>query len=236
MTTTAERGGVAVTSTGANTTVNIGVTLKEHEERLERREQELREEFTKTSATDKDRLALLEKELAAATAKRENPEASLADFKATLAEATQALAKLKGELPEDQLKRAQEALAKGNTAAAEALFGEALEQGKAQATASNEKAAEAAYQLGQLAYTRIDYAKAYAYYQEAAKLEPDNPTYLNMAGRLAQEVGRYAEARPFLEEALQIREKTLGPEHPDVAESLNYLAELYRTQGRYAKS
>ncbi|MGH8546347.1 MAG: tetratricopeptide repeat protein [Gammaproteobacteria bacterium] len=205
VTTTAEQGGVAVTSTGANTTINIGVTLKEYEERLERREQELREEFAKTSAAEKDRLALLEKELAAATAKRENPEESLADFKAKLAEASQALAKFKGDLPEDQLKQAQEALAKGNTPTAEALFGKALEQNKAQA-------AEAAYQLGQLAYERVDYAKAYAYYQEAAKLEPDNPTYLNMAGRLAYEVGRYAEARPFLEEALAIREQAPRPQ------------------------
>ena len=112
--TTAEPGGVAITNTGANnTTINIGVTLKEHEESLKRREQELREAFAKTSPAEKDRLALLEKELTAATAKRENPEASWADFKATLAEASQALAKFKGELPEDQLQKAKEALAKG---------------------------------------------------------------------------------------------------------------------------
>ena len=30
------------------------------------------------------------------------------------------------------------------------------------------------------------------------------------------------------------REKALGPDHPDVANSLNNLAELYHTQGRYA--
>jgi Tetratricopeptide repeat len=32
---------------------------------------------------------------------------------------------------------------------------------------------------------------------------------------------------------LAIREKALGPEHPDVAQTLNNLAELYRAQGRY---
>ncbi|MFH0341757.1 MAG: tetratricopeptide repeat protein [Chromatiales bacterium] len=234
--TTAGPGGVAVTNIGANTTINIGITFKEHEEHLKRREQELREEFVKTSAANKERLALLEKELAAVTAKRQNPEASLADFKATLAEATQALAKFKGELPEDQLTQAQAALAKGDTATAEALFGEALEQNRAQAAASNEKAAEAAYQLGQLSYERVDDAKAHAYYQEAATLESDNPTYLNMAGRLAQEVGRYTEARPFLEKALAIREKALGPNHPDVALSLNNLADLDRAQGQYGKA
>ena len=36
--------------------------------------------------------------------------------------------------------------------------------------------------------------------------------------------------------ALAIREKTLGPEHPHVATSLNNLAALYRAQGRYAEA
>jgi len=35
---------------------------------------------------------------------------------------------------------------------------------------------------------------------------------------------------------LAIREKALGPDHPDVATSLNNLAELYRLQGRFAET
>ena len=38
--------------------------------------------------------------------------------------------------------------------------------------------------------------------------------------------GKYAEAEPLYKRALAIREKTLGREHPDVAQSLNYLAGL----------
>ena len=34
--------------------------------------------------------------------------------------------------------------------------------------------------------------------------------------------------------SLAIREKSLGPNHPAVATSLNNLARLYRAQGRYA--
>ncbi|MFH0910158.1 MAG: tetratricopeptide repeat protein, partial [Planctomycetota bacterium] len=34
--------------------------------------------------------------------------------------------------------------------------------------------------------------------------------------------------------SLAISEKALGPDHPDVATSLNNLAELYRAQGQYA--
>ncbi|MFM7576182.1 MAG: tetratricopeptide repeat protein, partial [Microcystaceae cyanobacterium] len=33
-----------------------------------------------------------------------------------------------------------------------------------------------------------------------------------------------------------IREKQLGENHPDVAQSLNNLAELYRTQGTYGEA
>ena len=36
--------------------------------------------------------------------------------------------------------------------------------------------------------------------------------------------------------SLAIREKTLGPDHPDVASALNNLASLYHKQGRYAEA
>jgi tetratricopeptide (TPR) repeat protein len=46
--------------------------------------------------------------------------------------------------------------------------------------------------------------------------------------------GHYAEAEPLYRRSMAIREKTLGPDHPDVATSLNNLAGLLRTTGRYA--
>jgi CHAT domain-containing protein len=46
---------------------------------------------------------------------------------------------------------------------------------------------------------------------------------------------RYADAEPLYKRSLAIREKALGPDHLDVANSLNNLALLYQTQGgRYA--
>ena len=48
------------------------------------------------------------------------------------------------------------------------------------------------------------------------------------------EEGRYADSDPLYKRALAIREKALGPDHPDVAQSLNNLADLYRAQGRHA--
>ncbi len=48
--------------------------------------------------------------------------------------------------------------------------------------------------------------------------------------------GRTAEAEPLLKRSLAIDEKTLGPEHPEMATSLNELALLYQAQGRYAEA
>jgi tetratricopeptide (TPR) repeat protein len=44
------------------------------------------------------------------------------------------------------------------------------------------------------------------------------------------------QARPLYKRALAIREKALRPGHPDVATSLNNLAEFYRAQGQYAQA
>ena len=49
---------------------------------------------------------------------------------------------------------------------------------------------------------------------------------------ITQDIGRYAQAEPLYRRALTIREKALGPEHPDVAQPLNNLALLYYATGR----
>jgi tetratricopeptide (TPR) repeat protein len=65
--------------------------------------------------------------------------------------------------------------------------------------------------------------------QEAASL-------LNGAGHYLHERALFAESEPLLQRALEIRQKTLDPDHPDVAQSFNSLAALYYSQGKYAES
>jgi tetratricopeptide (TPR) repeat protein len=48
--------------------------------------------------------------------------------------------------------------------------------------------------------------------------------------------GRYPEAEPLYLEALDLRKRLLGDNHPDVATSLNNLAYLYKSQGRYTEA
>jgi CHAT domain-containing protein/Tfp pilus assembly protein PilF len=53
---------------------------------------------------------------------------------------------------------------------------------------------------------------------------------------LLRGMGRPAEARPNLEEALAVRKKVLGPEHPDTAASLNNLGLLLSEMGQHAEA
>jgi tetratricopeptide (TPR) repeat protein len=58
----------------------------------------------------------------------------------------------------------------------------------------------------------------------------DAATLSNIANHY-QEQGKYDEAEPFYRRALAIREKELGPDHPDIASSLNNLTLVYCSQG-----
>ena len=53
-------------------------------------------------------------------------------------------------------------------------------------------------------------------------------------GDVYRRLGHYAEARVLLASSLSIREKALGPDHPDVAMSLTNLANLLSSTGDYA--
>jgi tetratricopeptide (TPR) repeat protein len=64
---------------------------------------------------------------------------------------------------------------------------------------------------------------------EAARLLNDTAYYL-------EDRAEYTEAEPLYRRALEIREKTLGPNHSDTATSLNNLAVLFRSQRRYEEA
>jgi CHAT domain-containing protein/Tfp pilus assembly protein PilF len=71
---------------------------------------------------------------------------------------------------------------------------------------------------------------------------PSSQAALDEAAQLGKLVvklfgeGKYREAIAPAEQALALRERSLGPHHPDVAECLNDLALLYKSQGEYAKA
>jgi tetratricopeptide (TPR) repeat protein len=65
---------------------------------------------------------------------------------------------------------------------------------------------------------------------------PEAVRLLNQTAYYLYDHALYAQAQPFLQHALAIREEQLGPTHPDTVSSLNNLANLYRRQGKYAKA
>ncbi|MDQ3919080.1 MAG: FxSxx-COOH system tetratricopeptide repeat protein [Acidobacteriota bacterium] len=79
--------------------------------------------------------------------------------------------------------------------------------------------------------------------QEAARLIDDYELESDEAARLLNQVGyycveraQYAGAEQLFARSLAIRERSLGPDHPDVATGLNNLASLYDSLGRYAEA
>ncbi len=56
---------------------------------------------------------------------------------------------------------------------------------------------------------------------------------LNNLAVLYGKRGKYRDAEPLCKRALEIREKVLGSDHPDVAKQLNNLALLCQNQGKY---
>jgi len=59
---------------------------------------------------------------------------------------------------------------------------------------------------------------------------------LNAKGRSLDQGAHFSRAEEAFVQALAIRERVLGADHPDTAISLNNLAVLYRAQGRYAEA
>ena len=60
--------------------------------------------------------------------------------------------------------------------------------------------------------------------------------HTNNLGGLFRAQGKYAEAEPLFRRAIEIGEKTLGKDHPDVAADYNNLALLLVDQGKYAEA
>jgi tetratricopeptide (TPR) repeat protein len=146
----------------------------------------------------------------------------------------------------DQISLAQMALQRGATGKAAALLKRAQSLGNQQAAeapdselavARNKKlAASAAFLLGQLAETDFNYFTATQYYQLAAELQPFNLAYLNAAAELSYAFEEFQETGDLLKQVLAIQEKLLGPEHPDLGQTLNNLGVLHHTQGRQAEA
>ncbi len=80
------------------------------------------------------------------------------------------------------------------------------------------------------AYVCIALVETYSFeFEDAARL-------LNQTGSYLRQRARFSAVEPLYQRALAIREKALGPDDPNVAQSLNNLALLYHAQGKHAQA
>jgi CHAT domain-containing protein/Tfp pilus assembly protein PilF len=85
-------------------------------------------------------------------------------------------------------------------------------------------------------------AGAYEIRIEELRAATESDRALHEARKLYKKVndlrvaGKYEEALPYIERALEIRERILGPDHPDVSQAINSLAALHYYKGEYSKA
>ncbi|GJQ58361.1 MAG: tetratricopeptide repeat protein [Candidatus Scalindua sp. AMX11] len=204
----------------------IGITLEEYEVKINRERERIHKELQESIRNKEcEKQQKLEIELNAVGEKLNNLQESFEEETKRRKKAVTALEKLEGTLPKSKIKEARKNLQSGDAKIAEKLFDEVDEEGAV-------VVALAAYQSGQLAEGRIDYAKAMKKYSRAVALENGNPDYLLAAGTMAQTLGDYKEAQPWLEKLLQLRQQETT-ETVELAQIQNNLALLYHDMGKY---
>lgn len=95
--------------------------------------------------------------------------------------------------------------------------------------------------VGDVQSTQLDYVRAADYYRQAAELTPPDEelisaNYLSRQGQSLFKAGDYNGAQSLLKQVLEIREKKLGQEHSDTAQSLNDLAKTLQAQSQYREA
>ena len=215
-----------VIEAGGNVTVNYGLDEERVKAMLERQQEELFRKLRESGfAADDGERRLLEQQLQAVSAKLADIERSYEEELARRKAADAALAQLRGQLPEAQIENAQANLRQGDKDAAKSVFHGVLDKEGA-------SVALAAYQLGQMAESDLNYAEAIRMYKKAVALEEDNPEYLLAAGKMAREMAEFKQAQDWLERLLEIREAE--GDSAELGDALHELVWLHKVLGRYS--
>ncbi|CAM4820263.1 unnamed protein product [Rotaria magnacalcarata] len=95
------------------------------------------------------------------------------------------------------------------------------------------------HRLGHLMLKVAHFEQANELYNELlrnASSDTDRAFIYNMLGMLKNDQHEYQEAATFYEKSLEIYEKTLPSNHPDLASSYNSIGSVYNNMGEYSKA
>lgn len=220
--------GATAVQAAAGAVVTIGYTIEQHEERLARREAELRADLAGTHATDRAAL------LAQIDEVRRQAADAQTSFEARKAELAWAMARLDDiaeGLPQSRLDAARRALAAGDDSQADAIFAEV----EVMEAAAVSRAAEAAYERGRIADADIRWTEAADHYARAARLAP---TYdrLRKACASAWDAGDYSAALRFGEDLRKVAFTEFGEDSAEYVVALNDHAIALHELGQYSRA
>ncbi|GJL74646.1 M48 family metallopeptidase [Nitrosomonas sp.] len=217
-----------VVYTGAGN-VRIGLTLQQYEAGLKRREKEVEIRYIKAHANDQRHL---EAQLYAIQNHLQGTQKSYREHIEDLRKRIAQLESIRGQLSDELLNQAQQALADGDNQRVDRL----LHQMESQSASAKNVTAAANYQRCQIARDEIRYRQAFTLCQQAVQLEPDKINYLSDVADLAHTLGEYEKAVTFYEQVLDKILKTYGEDHADVAISRNNLGTAWDALGEYKKA
>lgn len=227
------KGGVAVAKNDG--TINVGIDAEQLRKILDERDRKLAKEIHNTDPKDKQHIRQLEAVKKVLEKKLTNFEETFKEYQTKLAEQTKELEGWRGSVSDESLNKAQQALARGDTQAADQLLAEFADNLKSRRAVEDSKFALAYYQRGELASMRMDYTQALSHYAEAVAIQPDNPKYLRAAGTMARTLGHYEQAKSYLEHA-EFLLMQQAPNSFDWSVVANELGCLYIDIAEYAKA
>ena len=126
------------------------------------------------------------------------------------------------------------ALYERNYPNASTLFADSLRQREGKLATAQKAVADAACFLGQSLLEGGKYRESATAYDRCLQLRPDDGAILNRLALSLGYAGDSAAAERIFRRALDINEKTLGPENPEVAYSLNGLGFALQDKGDFA--
>jgi len=209
----------------------VRLTLEAYSERLNGLEERQRALLTRAIARRDDALRdRLQRELVIMNDKLALIADSYVEEVACYQQVLETLEQLRGEAGEQPgLATAIDRLRNGEIEAAETFLAELSEQPRP-------FAARAAFGSGQLAECRVDLQQALTLYRQAVAQEPDNPRYLQAAGRAARSLYNYREALPWLESFVRLSRQNGDHDPLALALAQRELAYTYVLSGQYQKA
>ena len=206
----------------------VRMSVSEFQDVLERQAEEARDKLATAHGEERVRLENENAEIARQLA---DVRGAYAERQERIDELEASLARFSNDVDDDTLAEARAALEAGDFSKADALLA-AIE---ARADGEIVRAAEAAFQRGQIAATQIRWGEAAAHFDRAARLDPAYD-HLKQAGTFAWRAGRYATALRHFEDLLELSRREHGEGSPKNATALNNLANILGAVGRYEEA